>query len=241
MTLSLQPPAHPARFSDPILAVIARLVEIEGRRLRRPLRVLDPFAGVGGVHTLEADYPHGQLDLHGDTPHLATIGIELEPEWAGVHPRTMVGDAIALPFADATFHIVVTSPTYGNRMADHHNARDGSRRITYRHTLGRALSPGNSGAMQWGEEYRMLHRRAWGEVHRVMAPGGLFVLNVSNHIRKGVEVPVVEWHRESLMAMGFALEGDTDVPTPRLRYGANHAQRVAGEQVMCFRRLSRGL
>ena len=55
-------------------------------------------------------------------------------------------------FSDATFDMVVTSPTYGNRMADHHNAKDGRRRITYTHNLGRTLTPGNSGAMQWGED-----------------------------------------------------------------------------------------
>jgi hypothetical protein len=87
-----------------------------------------------------------------------TVEVELEPEWASQHPRTMVGDARALPLPDATFDMVVTSPTYGNRMTDHHNAKDGSRRITYTHNLGRTLTPGNSGAMQWGEDYRQLHR-----------------------------------------------------------------------------------
>ena len=105
--------------------------------------------------------------------------------------------------------MVVTSPTYGNRLADHHNAKDGSRRISYTHTLGRTLTPGNSGAMHWGKDYRLLHRLSWEEVARVLSIGGLFVLNVSNHIRKGEEVPVVQWHR------------DIEVPTARLRYGAN--------------------
>ena len=130
---------------------------------------------------------------------------------------------------------MVTSPTYGNRMADHHNARDGSKRITYRHTLGRALTPGNSGAMQWGAPYRELHRRAWHEVRRVLFPGGLFALNVSNHIRKGVEVPVVEWHRDTLLTMGFVMDEDIEVHTARLRYGENHALRVGSEHVLCLR------
>ena len=140
------------------------------------------------------------------------------------------------PFSDATFDMVVTSPTYGNRMADHHNAKDGRRRITYTHNLGRALTPGNSGTMQWGETYRQFHRLAWEEVERVLSIGGLFMLNVSNHIRMGDEVPVAEWHRDTLLAMGFTMDRDIEVPTARLRYGANYASRVRCEHVMCLRR-----
>jgi hypothetical protein len=52
--------------------------------------------------------------------------------------------------------------------------------------LGRPLTPGNSGALQWGEEYRALHVAVWTECRRVLKPGGIFVLNVKDHIRGGV-------------------------------------------------------
>jgi hypothetical protein len=91
--------------------------------------------------------------------------------------------------------------------------------------------------MQWGEGCRHLHRLSWEEVERVVPMGGLFVLNVSNHIRKGEEVPVTEWHRDALLAMGFTMDRDIDVPTARLRYGANHASRVGYEHVLCLRHL----
>jgi len=191
---------------------------------------------VGGIHTLARKGGPSEGALLGDGITIRTVGVELEPEWAAQHPRTLVGDARALPFADATLDTVVTSPTYGNRMADHHNAKDGSRRITYRRTLGRPLTPGNSGAMQWGEDYRQLHRRAWEEVRRVLVPEGLFLLNVSNHIRQGEEVPVVQWHVEMLAGMGFALVSDRRVPTARIRFGENHARRVGFEHVMCLRK-----
>ena len=90
--------------------------------------------------------------------------------------------------------------------------------------------------MHWGKDYRLLHRLSWEEVERVLCVEGIFVLNVSNHIRKGEEVPVVQWHRDSLVAMGFAMEMDIEVPTARLRYGANHARRVGFEHVLCLRR-----
>ena len=72
---------------------------------------------------------------------------------------TVVGDARALPFADASFHAIATSPCFGNRMADHHEARDPSVRHTYRHRLGRPLSEGSAGALQWGPAYREFHER----------------------------------------------------------------------------------
>lgn len=105
--------AHPAIFSDAILPVLARMLGPEHRR------VLDPFAGVGRIHELR-----GLVDWE-----LVTIGVEIEPEWATVHTDTQVGNALALPFASGVFDAVITSPTYGNRLADH-RARDGS----YRHS-----------------------------------------------------------------------------------------------------------
>ena len=82
---------------------------------------------------------------------------------AGAHGRlhhTTTGDSGQMHYPDVTFDAICTSPTYGNRMADHHEARDGSPRDTYRHVLGRPLTPGNSGALHWGdgiagEEYRL--------------------------------------------------------------------------------------
>lgn len=209
---------HPAKFSDAIVPVLTdALLATVGAGAR----VLDPFAGVGGVHRL--------------FPTFETVGIEIEPEWAGAHERTIVGNALALPFDAETFDAVVTSPTYGNRMADHHEARDGSKRMTYRHTLGRPLSAENSGAMQWGPAYRSFHETAWAEAHRVLKPRGVLVLNVSNHVRKGVEQQVVEWHAEHLVtALGMTLLDTVQVPTPRMRFGANRGARVGAEFVMVF-------
>lgn len=209
-------PQHPAKYTDVLLPVMAAM--LRGRR-----RILDPFGGTGGAFALE-QWVDG-----------ATVNcVELEPEWAAMHPRTTLGSALALPWADGYFDAVCTSPTYGNRMSDHHNAKDASRRRTYTHTLGRTLHPDNSGAMDWGPKYRQFHVRAWTEARRVMQPGGAFVLNIKDHIRAGQIVAVTAWHIEALEALGFRRLQTVNVPTPSMRYGANSDKRVEYESVILF-------
>lgn len=207
---------HPAKFSDPVLQEIEVMLEACGR----PRRALDPFAGTGRVHRF---------------PGMLTVGVELEAEWATLHPRTIVGNALRLPFADATFDGMVTSPTYGNRLADHHNARDGSRRRSYTHDIGRPLHPDNSGTLHWGDRYRDFHDRAWSECLRVMQPEALLVVNLSNHIRKREEQLVTEWHTNWFLDHGCFIEDFNRVPTRRLRDGANRDARVEYENVVALR------
>jgi tRNA G10 N-methylase Trm11 len=203
--------AHPAKYSVEIRALLMKI-------LRNHRRILDPFAGVGGIH---------RLWLAGET-----YGIEIEPEWAVMHSRTQVGNALYLPWPDEHFDAICTSPTYGNRMADHHEARDSSRRNTYRHVLGRKLHSDNSGQLQWSDDYREFHVRAWREATRVLQPGGLFVLNISDHIRNWRQAPVSDWHIETLISMGFVLRAKHEVRTQRQRYGANASARAACEYVI---------
>ena len=224
---------HPAKFSDSILEVLQRVLQEEVEQHQRHLRVLDPMAGTGRIHELAGAW--------------TTVGVELEPEWAAYHPRTLVADATALPFPDHAFDAAITSPAYGNRMADAHDAKDvyktGPRagqltdRITYRHKLGRRLSPGNGGGFQWGGKYREVHLRILAEMVRVTTPGGLVVVNVSNHIRNHQEVDVAGWWREAMERTDMlAPEQDVTVPTPRMRYGQNHGARVEYEWVFVLRR-----
>ena len=205
--------AHPAKFSKSILQVLHGITH-DCRLL------LDPFAGTGLIHQMECP----------------TVGIEIEPEWATLHPGTIIGNALTLPFRGRAFDCVATSCTYGNRMADHHHARDNSKRNTYRHTLGRELHPQNSGKLQWGTAYREFHLAAWNEVKRVLEPGGRFILNVSNHIRKGQEVDVAGWHRRTIQMLGLWMEASHLVATRRQRQGANGNARVPYEVIYIFRK-----
>lgn len=215
-------PRHPAKFSDSVLEEIYKQVKASKRAKAKagitgPMRVLDPFAGVGKIHRLD------------DLKYCETVGVELEPEWAAADPRTVVGDALALPFPDKSFTGVITSPCYGNRMADHHEAKDTSKRNTYRHALGRMPTTGSAAIMQWGPEYRVFHREAIEEMIRVSQI--FMMISMSDHIRKNVVQPVVAWWVDTLAEYGCT--GRTvKVATPRLRHGANHDVRVAGEALI---------
>lgn len=242
---------NPAKFSKKVLAAIQPLVEKKRADLGREPKILDPFAGVGLVHTLGK----------------ATTGVELEPEWALWHERTIVGDSRNLKrlLGRKRYDLIITSPTYANRMADHHEAKDScktcsgkgtlsqgrgkpritcdvcegvglSKRNTYRHYLGRMPTEGSSTTMQWGPEYRLLHEQVWDQLPALLAPGGLFVLNISNHIRKFEEIDVVGWHKAYLEEHGWRLLEGIEVRTPRNRQGANGQSRVAGEYVLVFDR-----
>jgi DNA modification methylase len=240
---------HPAKWSAPILTALGRYVFPDpdawtGRT------IVDPFAG------------RGLPDLSALAPAARWVGIELEPEWAAQGgPGTIVGDARRLPFPGGAVDAVVTSPCYGNRMADTYlgggtcracegtgavsdepcgrckgAGRDRSRRMTYAAALGRIPSPGSAAAMQWGREYRAFHRSVWAEARRALRPGGTIVVNVSNHIRAGKVQHVAEWHLDCLASLGFTLRRVIPVETRRMKFGENHDARVPTEMIFVLER-----
>jgi tRNA G10 N-methylase Trm11 len=218
---------HCAKFTDSILDALEELlVEYEVKGV-----VLDPFAGVGRVHEL-------QNRVWG----IRTVGVEIEEEWAKQSEWTIHGDSrfLADIVTERYAHAIVTSPAYGNRMADSYAGdAKGSRRHTYRIALGRPLTDGNGASMQWGRGYRSLHSQVWRQCALVLKPGGLAFINVKNHIRGGVEQNVVGWHIAELIRQGFGVEEVRWVDTPGMREGQNHELRVDGERIIVAR-LKRG-
>jgi hypothetical protein len=211
-------PAHPARYSDEIVPILAKY-------MAGYARVLDPFAGTGRVHEAA------------DAAGIDSVGVELEPEWASSHERTVVGSALILPYNEGAFDCICTSPCYGNRLADHHDAQDGSTRRSYTHDLGRDLTPGNAGLLQWGDEYKSFHVDAWDEAFRVLSANGRFILNISDHIRDGEQIQVSAWHLDYLArVLGLGISAMIPVETRRMRYGENADARPLVEYVFVLDR-----
>lgn len=210
--------SHCAKFSDALLPQIADMLS---KALPMGSMILDPFAGTGkGVDFLcEHNYD--------------AWGVELEPEFIE-SPYVIEGNALSLPFGDEEFDGIVTSPTYGNRMAD----KDMRESVagTYAKSLGRHASEGSSCHLQWGDKYREFHRAAWIEATRVLRDGGYFILNVKNHIRAKEEQLVSEWHCLVLASLGYELIETRFIETPGVRIGANSEARVDGEYLHLFRK-----
>jgi len=191
---------HPAAFPAKIIEAIRTALPDDG------LRVLDPFCGVGKVASVN--------------PTWVCCGVEIEKEWAAQARERgvlcLTGDAREnvgsfLGHVDA----IVTSPCYGNRMADLYAPppeKKHQMRRTYRIALGHDLSPGSAAGLQWGDDYRTLHEQVWRVCVDKLRPGGRFVLNIKNHPRNGVEIGVAEWHLSTLMGLGLYLRSAQFVP-----------------------------
>ena len=234
---------HPAKFSRPIMHTMQQYLTrlAASQPDKKHWYVLDPMGGVGGVfdlHAIENDFPDPRV-LH-------IMCVEIEIEWADVaeaHPRLSREDRVVcadfFTWCDrylGSFDLIAVSPTYGNRMADHHDAKEDSVRNTYKHKLGRYLSDGSSAGMQWGDEYRRFHRKLWEEAWDLLEDGGFLLLNVKDHIRQGVKQPVSAWHRATMTSIGFKLVDVTDVAVSGNRQGENGNARVDHEQVYLFQK-----
>lgn len=205
---------HPAKYTDCLLPIFFKY-------LKDMNMVLDPFAGTG---KLKEVVPNAVL-------------LEIEFEWASMC-GAVVADSQYMPFCNDVFDAICTSPTYGNRMADHfidHQTHKNYVRNTYRHCLNRPLHSNNSGKMQWGEEYKKFHIVVWNECKRVLRKNGLFILNISDHIRMGERINVSKWHVGVLEKVGFELLKKIEIETPRQRMGSNSKLRTEYEYIFVFR------
>lgn len=208
---------HPARYNKSFLPIFAGL-------LKGSKSVLDPMAGTG----------ERLKELSLLLPDTNFYGIEIEPEWANMTPEIVkVGNILKLPFENESVSNILVSPPYGNRMADHHNAKDGSRRTTYRHMLNRPLSEESSAGMHWGARYREFHIKAWIECYRVAEEG--LVLNIKNHLCNGEEIDVVKWHVDTLTNIGFKVYSTYEIKCNGNRFGANR-KRVENEYIIQFKK-----
>lgn len=225
---------HPATWTPALLDRIAAILGYECETTGRRVVVLDNHAGTG-VKVSD----HLGLQLCSDW-----LGVEIEPEWAAVSPWVHQGDSDHLPPGwKESFGALVTSPDYGTRMADHHDAKDGTERKSYTHDLRattgdseRHLDAANTGTRLFGPAYQAIHVRRLIEAIRCVRPGGLVIINMSDHIKAGRIVHVVAWWRETMLRAGLVAEHDWIITTPRMKMGENRDLRVDGEHLLVFRR-----
>ena len=214
---------HPAKFCDSMIPIFAE-------KLKDCKYILDPMAGTGKIALIKEFGYRGLVCCN-----------DLEPEFTNHDYSVDVwvyADAADLwMYNENTFDGICTSPTYGNRLADHYNRKEFSKRFSYTFNLGHNLHEGNTGIMYWGKEYWDKHTQIWLECVRVLKDGGTFILNVSDFIKNGLIVPVVEWHTNVLTKWcGLNLIEDIWIDTPRMRYGQNGKARVEGEHILVFKK-----
>lgn len=216
---------HPAKYTESFIPIFADL-------LKGFAKVLDPFAGVGKIAEIKK-YGYSGIVYANDIEREWIFSNQYQPDVVSCSDAQKLLDVYSAGFFDA----ICTSPTYGNRMADHFVAKDNSKRITYTHCLGRSLTDGNTGKMQFGDEYKRKHIECYKTFCDLLKDGGIFILNISNHIRNGQEVSVSEWHADTLQSVfGLELVDDIHCNTPRCRFGANAKARVEFEHIYVFQK-----
>lgn len=236
---------HPARYSPEVTTLFRFLVGANAR-------VHDPFAGTG-EKLLETALTRSW--------HLT--GTEIEPEFI-VEPWVVQGDAtdpatyprriecgecgyIDERFMGCTNHhprgyVIMTSPVYPNGMADSWNAKDASKRRTYRTGLAqttgvdRQLHENNMG--RWGYRHGVFsteRRVYWSIAERAAAcwnDAEAVLLNVSDFMAGERRIPIVHPWRELLHRNGWQTIDVHRVPTKRYGMGANRDVRVDTEIVL---------
>lgn len=211
---------HPARYSKGFHKIFYDII-----LYHRCKNIIDVMAGSGSIGKIR-DYGYsGAISCNEIEMDFCDIKYDINM-WTFV-------DAESLPYPDAYFDCICTSPTYGNRMAD---KIIGKGRRTYSSALSRIVKEENTGGMQWGEKYREKHKRIYKECYRILEVEGIFILNMSNHIRKGIEVDVCSFHKKCLLELGFYLVDIIKVNTNRYRLGSNSEKRVDGEFIFVFKK-----
>lgn len=234
---------HPATYSRNILrALNSRIIRERRPDENQPLRVLDPFGGVGTIHELATELVH-------------TFAVEIEKKWF-LDAQTKYPDRITV-LADSVqwaemlvgrrmFDVLATSPVYPNGMADRYVGDGKTPRNTYASHLGQNPTEGSSAGLgRWSSasargRHLEFNQRAFDAFVPLIRPGGLVLLNVKDPTWTVDSVRQVGPFSASMWAMlterhGLILEGLDVIPTRGRPSGKHAAERTGFEYVLAFR------
>ena len=260
--MKTEPRAHPAPFSLPVLDAIGAVLEHEAFILgKKKLRVLDSFAGIGRIH----DLPHNTVGVElepewaqqhpntevGDATKLRFRANSFDAYATSVCYGNRMADHhenndLCKKCEGAGFwhEQYDNRPKWWKVTCDICKGSGISHRRSYKHYLGRDLSPNNAGELLWhdgprGKPYRSLHIKSHREAIRVSR--GLVIVNCKNHLRtlRTGEKPtlqrVTEWHMRCLDHLGCSIEQVIRVPVHGYKFGANRDIRDSYESVIVAR------
>jgi hypothetical protein len=181
--------------------------------------VFDPFAGQGT-----------KLGNLCDELGLYFAGRDLE-EWEGRDPRVKTADSTLARNYTSEPHIIVTSPTYNNGVNDHFEPRDGTKRLTYRNSLGRSLHPHNTGRYS-GRGSRRAENEYWRLSEECVRHwGAVAIVNVKDSPRAGKMYPLGAKWMALLKKYGYKVTVDR-VHVQGWRVGENHQARSEFEWIL---------
>lgn len=209
---------HPAKYSLPLLPSLAQYAYGD---------ILDIMGGTGRA---------GLLKKYNSNIKTVTIN-ELEREWSEQAYENGVDKVITGNAKDlgGIYDCIVTSPPYGNRMADNFKpSKPDSMRRRYVGDLGRNVSKGSVCCLHFGRGYEEEITVIFDAVIKNVC-FKRFILNVSNFIRRYQEVDVIGWYKAYFNSRGFLLVNEQKIITRRQKgVGANTSLRVLTESVLVF-------
>lgn len=227
---SITPAAYSPELVAPIADAYLRHTPWEGGVL------LDPFGGTG----------HRLAQIAG-LLSMDPVAIEIEPGYVTsgqAHACVRTGDSRQLPFADGSCDGAVTSPAYPNGVSDNFRSTETSVRHTYIHRLRMHLGDdyelqgGNSAGMSPRRSpaalkaFYAIHEAVWREVHRVLRPGAVFVVNTKDPVK----VPFRADTEAQLVAAGFDVVEVRQVPVRGLNHGRNAEKKYSFEDLTIVRK-----
>ena len=202
---AITPADHPCPWSPEALREVAHVInDLTTGTFGGPpsLHLVDPMAGGGSIYRLVDE---AMLT----DPRWTITATEIEPAFAAHDPRVAVEDAtIALRRTgrgQRAPDAIVTSPPYGNRMADTYipPASDTSTRFTYAVSLGQPPVDGSAAALGWGPAYRGAMAEIYAAIASAAAPDTIVIIDMADHLRDGVVEPVTDWTSRHLQAIGL--------------------------------------